>query len=458
MNSRINTIKSFLNTDQSKIKRYTVYLLFLVLMIILHWNMSLNISDDAIFGEELKHETLLEHISHLYFITNGKVFADTMAAIFASINPFIWKALNIAMLFLMIICIDRLFITSRKIILSCFVILLLNFKFLVSAGYVASSVNYIWSSTALLISLLPLKYAYQFEKKPALFFGCWLAGLYAGNQEQSGAIITTVYTLFIVFCLVKKTRIHKYVWVQYIISILSLLFLFTAPGHTHKATTYNVFFIPDYLSLDIFEKVIRGFTSTAAVIITGQTIIWPLFCFLLMLIVWMRNKGVLIRLVSLFPLAASLLLGNFQDILPVNVIDKFSYYATWSFHMPDYTYIDASTYTKWQFYVPLVVSLVISGLVLLQILWAFGTETRGIIFFLIFAAGFCSRIIMGFSPTLYGAHYRTFIFLYLALGICIAIMLDELFIKKERVKAMIGFLVTFLCAAATYSDSLKSIM
>lgn len=457
MNNRIYSVKSFLDRNQNKIERYAVYLLFLVLMVILHWNMSLNISDDAIFGEELKHETLLEHISHLYFTTNGKVFADTMAAIFTSIHPFVWKALNITMLFLIIICIEKLFIMSKKNILSCFVILLLNFKFLISAGYVASSVNYIWSSAALLVSLLPLKYVRWFEQKPALLIGCWLAGLYAGNQEQAGTILTTVYTLFIVFHLIKKNRVHKYIWVQYVISILSLLLLFTAPGHANKATTYNIFCIPDYLSLDVIEKMIRGFTSTAAVIITGQTVIWPLFCFLLLLIVWMKNKELLIRLLSLIPFIASLFLGNFQHFLPPNIVEKFAHYTTWGFYMPDYMYIDASTYTNWQFYVPLAISLIIAGLILWQILWAFGTETKGIIFFLIFSAGFCSRIIMGFSPTLYGAHYRTFIFLYLALGICIAIMLDELLMNKERIKTIIGLSATFLCVAATYSESLKSI-
>lgn len=457
MRDRLYTARNFMYTHRKQIERWAVYLLFFILLFFLHRNMSLNLSDDAIFSQELKKESLLQHISHLYFKTNGKIFTDTMAAIFTYLPSFIWKTVDIGVLFLIVLCADRLFITSRNIILSCFSILLLDFNYLTSAGYVASSVNYTWCTAALLVSLLPLKYASRFEKKSLLLPACWLAGLYAGNQEQAGAIVITVYTLFIVASLVKKVKIHRYIWIQYVITIGSLILLLTAPGHANKATTFNIFFIPDYLALDFFEKIIRGFTSTAAVILTGKNILWPLFCFLLMLTVWAKKRELSVRLVSLIPLAASLVCGKWQRYLPLNIQEIFSYYTPWSFQMPDYRYIDAYTYTDWKFYVPLALALFILGLVLLEILWIFGTDPKGIIILLILGAGFCSRIIMGFSPTLYGSSYRTFVFLCLALGFCIAILLDKLLLEADRLKTALGFAVTLLYVAATYSDSLKNI-
>ena len=125
--------------------------------------------------------------------------------------------------------------------------------------------------------------------------------------------------------------------------------------------------------------------------------------------------------------------------------------------MPDYRYIDAYTYTNWKSYVPLALALFILGLVLLEVLWSFGRDSKGIIFLLIFGAGFCSRIIMGFSPTLYGSSYRTFVFLCLALGFCIAILLDKLLLEADRLKTVLGFAVTILYVVSAYSDSLKNI-
>ena len=124
-------------------------------------------------------------------------------------------------------------------------------------------------------------------------------------------------------------------------------------------------------SHDFFEKFIRGITSTASVIITGQTFIWPLFCFLLMLAVWIKNRNKFIRFVSLVPLAGSLILGNFQKyLMPEKIINRLSYYTSWSYSVPDYRYIDAITYTKWYSYIPLAAALILLGLVVLQILWA----------------------------------------------------------------------------------------
>ena len=155
MRDRLYTARNFLYTHRKQIERWAVYLLFFILLFFLHRNMSLNLNDDAIFSQELKQETLLQHISHLYFKTNGKIFTDTMAAIFTYLPSFIWKTVDIGVLFLIVLCADRLFITSRHIILSCFSILLLNFTYLTSAGYVASSVNYTWCTAALLVCTVP---------------------------------------------------------------------------------------------------------------------------------------------------------------------------------------------------------------------------------------------------------------------------------------------------------------
>lgn len=432
---------------------------FFILMAILHWNMSLDVSDDGIFKDVLNNITLREHISNLYFITNGKIFPDSMAAIFTYLNPIIWKTLNIAILFLIAVCIHKLFVPSKPLVLCTVVIFLMDFNLLPSAGYVATSANYVWTSAATLVSLLPLKYAGKFVKCPWMYPICIIAGIYAGNQELSGAIVVTVYTLFLGACLVKREKFYKYIWVQYGVSILSLVFLFTAPGHINRSSAYHQFCIPEYLTLDFYEKFIRGITSTASVIVTGQTLIWPLFCFLLMLVVWIKNKEPMIRLLSVIPIAGSLILGNFQKILlPEKVIDKFSYYTSWSYSVPDYRSIDAVTYTKWYSYIPLLTALILLGLVVLQIAWAFGKTKKGIILFLTFAAGFCTRIAMGFSPTIYGSSFRTFIFLYIALGICIVMLLDEIITSKDRIKLLLGGIAAGICVIATYIGSLQGIL
>ena len=78
MRDRMYTARNFLYTHRKQIEHWTVCLLFFILLFFLHRNMSLNLSDDAIFSQELKKETLLQHISHLYFKTNGKIDGSTI--------------------------------------------------------------------------------------------------------------------------------------------------------------------------------------------------------------------------------------------------------------------------------------------------------------------------------------------------------------------------------------------
>ena len=63
-----------LKNRRNKILIYASCIAFFGLMSVLHWNMSLDLSDDGIFKEVLKNQTLAQHISNLYFVTNGKIF------------------------------------------------------------------------------------------------------------------------------------------------------------------------------------------------------------------------------------------------------------------------------------------------------------------------------------------------------------------------------------------------
>lgn len=401
---------------------------------------------------------MIDHIFSLYFVENGKVFPDTLAAIFTYINPIVWKICNIFMLLTIAICINKLFLFRYTKLFGCIVVLLFPFSLLTSAGYVATSVNYVWSTAALLVALIPLKYIQKFHTKPILYAVCILACIYASNQEQSGAVLVTVYLIFIIYSFCIKTKVYKYIWIQFIISILGVVFVFSAPGHIQRSQLYTIFNQPDFLTLDFFEKLIRGFTSTSAVIITGQYLIWPLLCLMLLLVIWIRRQEIYIRFLAVIPVLGSLGLGLFQEYMPIKIRRLFSFYPPWGYSMPDYMYIDASTYTQTKYYIPLFITLILLGLVILEIFWAFGRELKGIIIFLVFSAGICTRVIMGFSPTLYGSSFRTFIFLYFLLGICVVMLLEEILMGREKVKILIGCTSLGLSTIVTYISSLQSII
>lgn len=51
-NSIINNIKNYIKViDLNWIRDQLPYFVFILLMFIMHWNMSLNVSDDSVFSE-----------------------------------------------------------------------------------------------------------------------------------------------------------------------------------------------------------------------------------------------------------------------------------------------------------------------------------------------------------------------------------------------------------------------
>ncbi|MCD8337893.1 MAG: DUF6056 family protein [Lachnospiraceae bacterium] len=231
------------------------YVLLAILLLALHWDMSLDLSDDALFKEVLNNKSLLEHIRCLYMETNGKIFPDTMAAIFTYLNPWLWKCVDISMYLVIAVCINLLFASdTHNSVLGFIAVLFIPFSILNSAGWVATSTNYIWSTAGLLLALLPLKYAL----KPWMFLLCLLGNIYAGNQEQSGAILLTVYIIFIVLKKAGKKPIGRQIWVSIAVAAAGLVVIFTAPGHIQRGNYYSEFRVPDFITLNIGEKLLRG--------------------------------------------------------------------------------------------------------------------------------------------------------------------------------------------------------
>ena len=68
-------------------RKYIQYGILLIALMFLHVGMSLCVSDDSVFKEILNNKTIKEHVVWLYMESNGKIFPDTMAAIFTYINP-----------------------------------------------------------------------------------------------------------------------------------------------------------------------------------------------------------------------------------------------------------------------------------------------------------------------------------------------------------------------------------
>ncbi|MBQ9211571.1 MAG: hypothetical protein IJ153_07725 [Clostridia bacterium] len=425
--------------------------------------MSLDLSDDGIFQNVLNEKSLLAHMRELYFQVNGKVLPDTMAAVFTHLNPWLFKVINPLVFVCIAYCINWLFGEAKQnTVLGCAVVLLLPFSFLTSAGYVATDTNYVWCAAAVLVSLIPLKDAEALKRHKLMYLVCVLSTIYAGNQEQSAAVLLAVYALVIIARLIRKEKVNAFVWFLLSVIVVSMFLLWMAPGHQNRTLSYSIFRTPDFKMLSFAQKLFRGFTSTMAYFIAGRDLLWPLLCFLLMLLVVCNegiNQSIAAKASSIMLFGSSITFGILQDILlPAKVNELFHYYPTWGWSMWDYRPIDAITYTVPRFYFPIIVSIILLGLVYLEFFWIFGRGGTSLVLSLVFSAGLATRMVMGLSPTLYGSSFRTFIFSYISLMICVVKLQGKLVEKQRKIPMYAGYISIFLSVVYTYLLSYRSIL
>ena len=156
-------------------------LFFLVLFFHMPWDI---ISDDAV---NLRLELSCSQYFMRQWRENGRYFTDTLAYIFLN-GPFVvWKLFDSVLYVLLAMMTAYLFGDDVMWDLACCgMVALFPFEYMISAGYIATSANYMYPVFCVVLVFFCLKRIYE-EKGKAWEIVCIvLATLYGTNHEQAG--------------------------------------------------------------------------------------------------------------------------------------------------------------------------------------------------------------------------------------------------------------------------------
>ena len=104
------------------------------------------------------------------------------------------------------------------------------------AGWAATTINYMWPLATCLFAIIPIKKIYDNEKIRIWEYPLYtIALLFAGNQEQTSAILVCVYLIFTIIVTVRSKKINPYMLFQTILAIASIVFILTCPRKLYKA-------------------------------------------------------------------------------------------------------------------------------------------------------------------------------------------------------------------------------
>lgn len=380
--------------------------------------------------------------------TWGTPFLSYFSVLFCIREPWLWQVLDSFFLSLLAIVISRIFTRNNHRIYNWIVVLLIlvyPFRHMATAGWISTTVPYVWTLAFGVYSTLFIKKVWDGEEILWFEYPYYVFSLvYGASSPQMSLVLIFVYGLF-TFLFIKNHKAKRFLLFQDTLLILSFLSLLLSPGTNSRFVTELRWF-PNYLMLSLVDKIELGYSSTLSHFICQPDMIFFLFTLLLWVVVWHKHKEMTARIISAIPFACCLIFGVSTSppifgVIPAirNAVPHGSYGA-----------ITVENYFTFSSYFPIFIFGIVAICIILSLYLAF-SDARSWLSIYIMVVGFVSRMILAFSPTIWASSTRTFIFLYFAFIICILLLFQEL-IEKESRYTTILFCILLSISLLSYSS------
>ena len=432
--------------------KFFFLLIFFVLILFVHQFFEFSNDDISFFGKALNDYSLFEYIKLRYNTWTSRILIESVL-INISRNIHLWRIANSLVICLLVYSIEKLFIGTGKIknlFLVSLLFLLYPYYQMAEAGFAATTINYLWPLTFLLFSFLPLRDMYDQKDINKKMLPLYLMALiFACNQEQTVCVALIVSIISLIYC-IKKNKNKLYSLLMMIIALFSLGFILSCPGNDIRNTIEITNCYPDYINADWLDKTYLGIVSTCSILISNFSIIW-LFSFTILGAIILEKSKISIKLLGWLQFIIITIISIFRIYVIFkcdNILDAYTYGIFW-YHTEVGNVFNFSLTNL------LVLGLCL-GMVLIYIILLchlFKEKANFIILILLIGCG--TRLIMGFSPTIFESGSRTTIVLYFSLLVIILFLwikykkicpkwIEKLFYILLIIFIIINYILTFL--------------
>lgn len=310
---------------------------------------------------------------------------------------------------------------------------------LCDAGWINTTANYLWVLCLGSFALRPLKHLCLGERcAPWEWAVCPLCTLYGADMEQMAAILLGSYLACGGYLLFRRQKLFAFYFVQLALIALSVVFALTAPGNALRTAAEIRNSFPGFAELNFGEKLAMGFLKAGQYYFAAgfeqKSFLFPLLSgalFLGVLKKYRAGKGAWRIAVAAAPFAFYWLIGQLGNrLLKQNLVVRCGHIIALiggNRQIPG-----AGPYSWGQVSLQLLVYLALTGCVAACIYFLHGKSGETLLELTVLGAGFCSLILMGFTPTVYASGDRTA--LYCSAAILIVVLrnlLLLLFPEKE---------------------------
>lgn len=376
-----------------------------------------------------------------YLTWSSRTLADILSAVFTSYPIWIWQLLNICVYTLIIVITSRILELFYKenhsdvkllLLTAIFFILLFPMFDMKTAGWVTTSINYLWTLLAFLSIFFNLLKSFSVSDKSrintVIFF---VSVIYACTFELL-AVMTVLVLSFVLFIKIKERLSCRLEGIAFLIAVLFLFSHLLCPGNLSRSlASVNLF--SSWNTMNLVEHVNIALCSTYARLTsfsssTGVQVFLLYFIFNLLILISLHKKykDPVIDLLFLLPFVFTYLF-NQTDFQFESIYDFSESVSSFSVGQFRYTYQPILSI--------LLFGMNITGLFLLFMNKSFHGINCGFLVCLFYIVSLGTRLALGLSPSVYASDYRTFIILVYFLIIIGLVLLNEIdifkWLKKE---------------------------
>ena len=414
------------------LKKYKLYFITFIVLVLIHLLIKTNTNDDIWFKNIISNiNDLPNYLLSRYNGWTSRLIIESILIILLKLPKIIWCLLNSFMIVLLIYSMGKLFSKNKILFL---LIGIYSFIDMSSAGWYATTLNYLWPLSLGLYSLIPIKNHLN-NHKDKYYILYILSLLYACNQEQMCLIIFIVYLVFNIYFIYKK-NINKFLLFQLLLSIISLIFILTCPGNTLRNISETNTWYPAFESFNIISKSFLGIITTTYYLLNKVNFIVLLLFILIIISTFKNNKNIIYRIISLIPLLFYMIeiILKLKINLPIisNIFNCLNVYGI-PHNEIEFTLAHICS---------IILCLIYYFSILLSIIINFKNNDKYLLI-LIYLVGIISRLMMGLSATIYASGMRTFIFLDFSLLIISYYYINNLKLTKKYNFLLISLLVLF---------------
>lgn len=398
---------------------WVLYLFLFMFMVIRHAIIELGIGDDNWFFEQSKMG-LIAFTKWRAQVWTSRNIIEFVMLILLNVNEWVWIILD-SLMFVLIAHSMRKIISPNPnndmyiTLLIVIIIVLFPFGIFCEAGWYATTLNYVWP---LAFGLYGLSYITRIITKENITnlqkILLILATIYATNQEQMCALYVGFYGLFIIYCLIKHIHIPIFVYVIIAISLIMLGYHALCPGNANRKTVETQNYYPEFASFSIVDKLFLGLITTVSIGLVNTVYVVYLWNVVLLYLIFKRHGDIKDILIVIMMTTINLV---------ISIVDKFdsiSLFNNMFLFFNDYLkIIKCIDYSQLGMYL-IIGYFIVFILINLFLIKKYLGNKMFVVIGIILLAALCSRIILGFSASIFISGRRTFInsyFLILVAGL-----------------------------------------